>query len=155
MGWGERQLWRGEGGEWLACHLTPRWYPGLDYCQGPILVRGPEAADDAWVDVCNFCCHWGPCRGLWSGPTPGARLVSEGHDAAGARPIRVSDIATLDQGDIQAQAAAEHHIWIHDPPTASICIDIHSALATKGHTLHLGCGPHLGSKIELIQSLVT
>lgn len=38
----KRSRWWGAGcGEWLACHLEPRQYLGLSYCQGPRLGLWP------------------------------------------------------------------------------------------------------------------
>lgn len=70
VGWGERQIWRGEGSEeWpdgtgqLATQVQGyAWAWAV--IKGQVLLSGPGTAQWACVDACGFCHHWGPHKSL-------------------------------------------------------------------------------------------
>lgn len=63
---------------------------------GQVLVHGLGTAEGAYVGVCDSCHLWGLPRGLWLGLDPEITLVSKGHTATGAMPVRVACADTWD-----------------------------------------------------------
>lgn len=69
-----------------------------------------SAATDSYTEPCGVGHHLEPC---W---------LSEGHAAAGATSISVACIATWGHGDIMVPA--ENHVWVFDPTTAGIWVNV-------------------------------
>lgn len=86
-----------------------------------VWVHGPTA-----VRVCSWLLI--PSKtmsipGFWAS-TSRAILASEGHAATEPVLMRVAYTATWDHGDIWTQVAAEDHVWIHDPVTTRVFVDV-------------------------------
>lgn len=100
---------------------------------------GPPAAR-VYVNVHGFSYH-GRQRGyVGSGQPPESRLVSESHAAPGTMPIWVARAATWvgPYGCPGPRYSVGGHIWVHDPSTVRVCVDVPGLCCHQ--SLHRGSG---------------
>lgn len=63
-----------------------------------------------------------------------ALVATEGTAKACSQDLHLGSFAATWHSDIWARAAAKDRVWVCDPTTVGVCVNVQCHVVTKGHT---------------------